>query len=107
MLDCLSSMLYTQQGQPLHKAVQLLGAFSTNEVNSARSPTTEPQRERIELAGTMSGWSFSYDFEFIGHLEGDTLVAAVTISAPGGPVTTTLRMTPDGASGLDLQVCAL
>jgi hypothetical protein len=89
---------------------------ATNGIVELRRPCVQPfrgsrfrpvNRDRIEFAGRMSGWSFSYEFAFTGHLEGDTLVAAVTVSPTNAPVTTTYRMTPDGDSRLDSQVCAL
>lgn len=62
-------------------------------------------RDRIAFSGRVSEMFFQYDFTFEGHFVGDTLVATLTRSS-FDPQVSTYRMTSNGDSGLDRQICA-
>lgn len=88
--------------------------LATNGVVELRLPCASPFHaprfirftgEPIEFSGRV-GSQWSYDFTFRGQLVRDTLVATLLLPVPNrDPTTINYRMTPDGDSGLDRQVC--
>jgi hypothetical protein len=112
-LACSDSLGPPLNGRWADSGIELIAAGGEREL---RLPCVRPVQlsrrvgfdgaGRIQFSGKVRELWYSFDFTFAGELNGDTLAATVTRFVPGqAPWSSAYRMTPDGLSGLERQVC--